>query len=210
MRLGEIFKYLNSPTYDLEVVLVDNGSTDDSLKRIKSVYGDRIDTIFQIDKNRGFSGGHNTGLKNTNGDIQICLSNDVIIRGDFVKELLSLFTTGDKLLVGGSIIDWAGGWNEFGNKFVPYTEGWMIAATREGWKDLDYWDERYQPSDCEDIDLSMKALQKNYSLVSFSKQFPGYLQHIGSGTINDPGRMDRTKINRQKLLDKWKDNLSWI
>ena len=85
-----------SQTYkDLEIILVDDGATDDS-PRICDDYAvkdSRIKVIHQ--KNGGISNARNTGLKNAKGDYIQLVDHDDVIHPQMVKKLLSLLDSGD-------------------------------------------------------------------------------------------------------------------
>jgi len=65
---------LNYPNY--EIVLVDNGSTDESINFIKKF---KKIKIIENKKNLGFSMGKNLGIKNTRGKYIFSIDNDIVI-----------------------------------------------------------------------------------------------------------------------------------
>lgn len=191
-----------------EVLVVNNGCTqDESFTGLNWWIRNKILPIreLRLEENQGFIGGFNAGLKAAKGDILIALSNDVRIYGDVVNEVSKLASLS---LVGARLIDWDSGWNTFDDVTFPYLEGWFLAAHREVWKDLDYFDERYKPSDMEDVDLSSKAVSCSLSLVTIPE---GSVVHMGAQTIGySPEREAITIRNKEKFKEKWipkKDNL---
>lgn len=206
----------NVPHEDVEVVVVDNGSTDDTALKIFEWWRNSKLSFpvkfYHIDKNQGFSGGMNFGITVAKGNIVLCLSNDVQVCGSTLcSTILDIFDKGDKILLGGRIIDWNSGWNTFtisGKSYtVPYCEGYAVAMTKQNWEALDYFDTIYSPYDYEDVDLSMKALQAGIILKSLP---PEMFIHQSGQTISGEGRMDITKANQQKFFDKWKDYIPKI
>src|SRR3989344_2256511 len=69
-----------------EVILVDNGSKDDSVKFVKSNYPDI--KIVESGKNLGFAGGNNLGFKQARGKYVLFLNNDTIVTKDFLEKLV--------------------------------------------------------------------------------------------------------------------------
>ena len=67
-----------------EVVVVDNGSTDDSVERIQEGYPDV--RLIVRDSNEGFSQGYNLGIQNTKSDYVLILNTDVFLDRDFLCE----------------------------------------------------------------------------------------------------------------------------
>ena len=86
--LGSI---INQTYHNLEIILVDDGSTDDS-NEVISKYAkndSRIKTIRQ--NNQGQSSARNTGLKKVTGDYVSFIDSDDKIRPTFIADLLSPF-----------------------------------------------------------------------------------------------------------------------
>lgn len=86
--LGSI---INQTYHNLEIILVDDGSTDDS-NEVISKYAkndSRIKTIRQ--NNQGQSSARNTGLKKVTGDYVSFIDSDDEIRPTFIADLLSPF-----------------------------------------------------------------------------------------------------------------------
>lgn len=81
------------PNY--EIILVDNNSQDDSIKKIKEKYP-KIKLI-EIQENSGFTGGNNTGLKSANGDFILLLNNDTKVKPNFLEPLVEDMLSDSKL-----------------------------------------------------------------------------------------------------------------
>lgn len=71
---------------DFEVLVVDNGSTDDSAEYIRGEYGDRI-RLVSVEKNLGYSGGNNVGIRRTRGRWAVFLNNDTWADPRWLEEL---------------------------------------------------------------------------------------------------------------------------
>src|SRR5690349_20459987 len=67
-----------------EVILVDNASTDNSLKLVQERPWIRL---VSASKNLGFAGGNNLGLKECRGEYVLLLNNDTIVNEDFLRVL---------------------------------------------------------------------------------------------------------------------------
>lgn len=84
---------INYPSY--QVVVVDNGSTDDSASRIKrwaKENGKPLE-VLEIKENLGFARGNNVGIKyvigNENPEYILILNNDTTVERDFLKAMVS-------------------------------------------------------------------------------------------------------------------------
>ena len=76
-------------TYDrLEVVVVDDGSTDDSRSVIAS-YGGRVRSIFKV--NGGQGSAYNAGFRESRGELILFLDSDDLLDPDAVKETVKLW-----------------------------------------------------------------------------------------------------------------------
>ncbi len=80
---------MNSDYPNLEIILVDNGSKDDSLVRFREAY-DQIN-IIELTENEGFTGGYNAGIRKADeggADYVFLLNNDTIIDKNSLSLLL--------------------------------------------------------------------------------------------------------------------------
>ena len=77
--------------YDnFEVIFVDNGSTDGSVKYVTNKYGKEPRLrIIALDKNYGFSGGNNAGILASKGRYVVLLNNDVQVSRGWLKKLVN-------------------------------------------------------------------------------------------------------------------------
>jgi len=78
----------NQTFTDIEVILVDNGSTDDSAAYIDSEFP-RV-RLISLSKNRGFTGGNNEGFRQSNGSFIVLLNNDAALKNDWLEYMLSV------------------------------------------------------------------------------------------------------------------------
>lgn len=89
---------LTKQTEAHDVVVVDNGSTDDSVAQIKQQYPKTI--IITLPKNTGFAGGVNTGIRyglEKKYDYIALLNNDATPDKNWLKELVSVLNTHEKV-----------------------------------------------------------------------------------------------------------------
>lgn len=80
---------LRSNYKNLEVILVDNGSTDDSLISAQKVFGSDSRVRFVQNKtNLGFSEGNNVGFEHSTGDYIVFLNNDTVVDPQWLTSLV--------------------------------------------------------------------------------------------------------------------------
>lgn len=155
----------------------------------------------RIEENVGFLLASNMGMKDATGDIIVLISNDVRVMGDIVVRIRHIIKNTSEVLIGGRVLNWDTGWNTFDGELYEYVEGWLLAAHKDGWKKLNYFDERYAPNDFEDIDISTNAISSGYKLVSLPEDLTFHLP--GQTLQYTPKREVVTKINREKFREKW-------
>jgi GT2 family glycosyltransferase len=87
----------------LEVVVVDNGSTDASIPIVKEKYpGARL---IELGSNRGFCAANNAGLGETRGRFVLFANSDIILADGFAKGALAPFSRDERIgLVGGKLL----------------------------------------------------------------------------------------------------------
>jgi len=86
--LGECFASLERQDYCvLEVIVVDNASTDDTRSLLRQVES-RWRVIYN-DRNVGFAAGQNQAIRASTGTRVLCLNPDVVLSPDFVSQLVA-------------------------------------------------------------------------------------------------------------------------
>lgn len=187
-----------------EVIVVNNGCTEpESFTGLQWWRETQMLPVreLRIEENIGFLLGANEGLKEATGDIIILLSNDVKVMGDIVLRIRHIINDASDTLIGGRLLSFDTGWNTFDGETFPYLEGWLLAAHREAWMELGYFDERYAPNDFEDVDISTKADKLNYELVPLPDDIT---LHLSGQTLQyNSVREEQTKKNREKFKEKW-------
>lgn len=206
------YKLLHQTLFDIyqkcspvhEVIVVDDCSTEnDVYDGIRWWKNTGLFTLryIKLSENVNFLRASNIGMKKATGDVIILLSNDVRLHKDIVFPIVEILKANEKTLVGGRYLDWGTGWNEFNGTVFPYLEGWLLAATKAGWEELGYFDDRYAPSDMEDIDISTTARTKGYMLSSLPSDLT---THLGGQSIGfNPKREQITIANKEKFKKKW-------
>lgn len=199
-------------TDDYQVLVVDNGSTDGSVEWLKER---EIPSIF-LDKNTGFCGAVNIGLKAAETPYVILLNNDTEVCEDFVAQMLraiekspSIFSVSCKMiqLYQKDLMDDAGdmytvlGWayqRGVGQSAAGYNKEREIFSAcaaaaiyrREVFETIGYFDEMHFAY-LEDIDVGYRAKIAGYH----NRYCPdAVVYHAGSGTSGSKYNSFKVKL----------------
>lgn len=111
---------LDYPNY--RVLVVDNGSTDDSVARLKLSRPDL--ELIETGKNLGFTGGCNAGIENALGqdpDYILLFNNDAKAKPDMLKHLLDVAINTGAAICGARVLDETGTTTLFDGDRWPWT-----------------------------------------------------------------------------------------
>ncbi|OGS24864.1 MAG: glycosyl transferase, partial [Elusimicrobia bacterium RIFOXYB2_FULL_48_7] len=74
LELAEVVKKIK---YTTEVIFIDDGSTDNTLKVLEEVKGDLLKMVIQLNRNYGQTAAISTGIKNSIGEVIVMLDGDL-------------------------------------------------------------------------------------------------------------------------------------
>jgi len=223
--------------YNYRILLVDNGSSDDSVEFVQSQF-QRVE-VLQLDQNHGFAKGNNLGfeyaIKNS-AEFVIFLNNDTKVDHNFIEPLITPFIdenigqTVPKIYyadepekiwyAGGRINFWTGNIFHVGIRqkdreefnspaSTDYATGCCFAMRASDYADLSGFDESFTMYG-EDADLSIR-INKNGKRVLFA---PGSkIYHKVSASIG--GAFSLSKIKRKLLANfrimlKYTQPFQWL
>ncbi len=181
-HLSVCLEALRRQTYShLEVILVDNGSTDESQALVTEQYPEV--QLLALDRNLGLTGGNNAGFLAAQGEILISLNNDTEAEPGFVEALVTALQEHPEAGVAAAkmllfdrrdVIHSAG--DGYGVDGIPFNRGvwqkdegqfdepgWIfggcggaVAYRREMLDDVGLFDESFFMY-CEDVDLNWRS-----------------------------------------------------
>jgi len=206
----------------LEVIVVDNGSTDGSLQKLKAAYPEL--TYVENPKNRGFAAGMNQGIVASHGEFVIPLNQDVCLHEDYVAECVRRIRDDPSIgAIGGRVFSWVGdeltgqlrkgegGHNIMRKRFqgdggnVVTGEMWTFAPSgifpffrRKMLQDVFestgyYYDEAFETG-WEDTDLFFRMQLRGWKCLFLPAAF-GW--HVGSGSVGGKATFLSKKVDYQ-------------
>ncbi|RYD72545.1 MAG: glycosyltransferase family 2 protein [Sphingobacteriales bacterium] len=102
---------LKSEYDNLQIVVGDNGSTDDSIAFIETTFP--TVTILKNEKNLGFAGGYNKILERVHADYFVLLNSDVEVTPNWISPVVELMESDDKIAAAQPKIKWQLDKNQF-------------------------------------------------------------------------------------------------
>jgi len=225
---------IRANTRDYEIIIVDNGSTDNTLEWLIKQCKEFTDIVYcNFLDNKGFAIATNTGADIALGDWICCLNNDVVVPHNWLLRLLRHTTVGKgyydiigpcsnfvsaKQLVRIPIYKDLDELNEQADKFFILNEGlstdvnWIIGfcllVSQKNYHQLGGLDERFGIGNSEDIDFCIKAKQAGLK-IGIAKDT--YIHHYGSATFKNLSKGTSYLCHRmcfensKKLSRKWGD-----
>lgn len=178
---------------DLEVIVVDNASTDGSAGLVATRYPDVH--LIRHDSNLGFAGACNAGLRAARGNLLVLLNQDTVVRAGWLAALVQALEEGPAGIVGckilypdGKTVQHAGAWIEWplglahhhgqgerdegqwdAPRIVEGVTGAAMALRREVLDTIGLLDEAFWPGYFEDADLCYRAREAGFEI--------GYVPH---------------------------------
>lgn len=85
---------------DVEVIVIDNGSTDNTMQMLRGIKLKFPFSIIHIDENRGIANGRNQGILKAKGDILIFHDSDMIASKDYIAKHLNAHKQANTVVCG--------------------------------------------------------------------------------------------------------------
>lgn len=205
------------PSDRLELMLVDNASTDGSVEYIQSKYSQTH--IVRNKENLGFAAGNNVGVRVATGKYVVFLNNDMWVDPQFIRGLVMAVQSGTAVVCAGAkILNWDGSQIDFGGAaahfagyayqvgmgtpFDPkepgeihpmlYACGGAMMVDRQIFLDVGGFDEDYFIY-YEDLDLGWRLWIMGYQVAFAPEAIANHRHH---------GTMDSFSNHRKQVLFK--------
>jgi GT2 family glycosyltransferase len=214
-----------------EIVVVDNGSTDDSAVYVRTNFPQV--KLIALDRNLGFGGGSNAGFRAAKNDVVVLLNNDMRVDPGFLAPLLEGFEDPAVFAVSCQIFfsdpaklreetgltqgAWQDGALRVRHRADPaiaglfpcfYGGGGSCAFNRRMFEELGGFDHLFAPFYFEDTDLGYLAWKRGWKVLY---QARSVVYHEHRGTIGKAFGADYIQgvVKRNALLFAWKNIHEW-
>jgi GT2 family glycosyltransferase len=160
-----VTQFLHCTESDLEVIVIDNGSTDWTWRWLSEVaeVEPRL-RIIHNDINLGYGPALNQGLMAAFGEYLVCLNNDVVVlHPNWLEILIAPLRENHNLICGGRLITGSNSLNVDG--WIPaYLEGYCLAFHRQFLTDVGFLDDEFAPAFVEDVEICWRAERHGYMM----------------------------------------------
>ena len=222
---------LQSNYKNIEIIFIDNCSTDNSVCNVKKLYDNKIKIIIN-DKNGGFAYGNNIGIKyalDNGADYILLLNNDTVIEKDSITNLVNAsirtnsvispkikyYDNRELIWSAGGFIDWRRGNAvhygidelDFGQydeeKYIEFATGCCILLHKDIISQVGYLSEEYFLY-FEDSDYCMKIIESGNKIFYCPSSI--IYHKVSASTGGEKSSLFIYYINRNRLLFNMKFN----
>jgi GT2 family glycosyltransferase len=203
---------LRSDYARFEIVVVDNGSTDDSVQRFEETFGDTVELV-EIETNLGFGQGNNQGIQSAldrGADYTLLLNNDTVVAPSMISELMDAMLGDPTIGFAGPMIYyadqpeevWFAGMSFAGKLYVvqrglhlkapledveevDFVSGCGMLASRTAWETVGLFAPEFFMY-YEDLDLCIRARAAGFRLVTCTKAHMWHRVSASTGGRESP------------------------
>lgn len=219
---------LNFTKLPFELILVDNESHKETVRYLSELPSkdERIKVILN-DKNLGFPGGVNKGIKAAQGKYILIANNDIVVTDGWLERMVELAETERKIGIVGPISNSVSGvqldkeaeyssldeMHEYASAIKEKNRGKTFSFPRVAFlctlikkeviNDLGGLDERFSPGNFEDDDFCLRAQIAGYKTIIAADVF---IHHFGSKSFTAEGTekyAQRLGVNKNIFVKKW-------
>ncbi len=213
-------RHLTDEPYEL--VFVDNGSTDDTLKYLESL-GDA--TVIRNKTNRGFPAAANQGIQASVGEQILLLNNDTVVTTGWLRRLLTCLRSDSRIGLVGPRSNAVSGAQQIPTTYSDLTlldgfawelgrshdrqceeadrlVGFCLLVKREVFDKIGRLDEQFGIGNFEDDDFCRRARAAGYRAMIAKDAF---VHHVGGATFREAG-VDFERLmreNQERYHAKW-------
>lgn len=227
--LDSIILYTPKDLY--EIIIVDNGSTDETVYYVKNFIENHKSIQIKLIENKenlGFPKGCNQGIVASSFDNILFLNNDTIVTTNWLTNLLICLNSSENIGAVGPVTNYCSNYQAIKTTYSNIEEmqifarqfnisdknlweerinliGFCMLVRRDVLEQIGYFDEDFSPGNYEDDDLSLRIFCAGYKLILCRDTF---IHHHGSKTFSNDLESQKKfleilKRNSLKFEKKW-------
>jgi len=216
---------------NFEVIIVDNYSTDGTREWLTDLDKENVPNLKIIlnDSNKGFAGGNNEAMKQSDGDYVILLNNDTVVTRGWMTALVKHLENCNELGLSGSVTNSIGNEAKIAVDYTTLAEvhqfadryTWLhmgeifrkehgalamfaLCIKREVIEKCGYIDEAYSIGMFEDDDYSRATKNAGYKLCIAEDSFIHHFEGSSFKKMDDDTFMSLFNKNKEIFNSKWK------
>jgi GT2 family glycosyltransferase len=200
----------------LDVVLVDNGSTDETRRLLAQMAGP---TVLNNTTNLGFTVAANQGAREARGELLLFLNSDAVLHPGALRSLMDTLERSQTIgAVGGKLIwpdgrlqeagaiVWSDGsceaygrggdpnaWECSFQRDVDFCSGAMLLTRRDLFLQLGGFEERYKPAYYEDVDYCVRLWRNGHRVVYTPRAAATHVEFASSASPGNAARLLRER-----------------
>lgn len=232
-NLGSVVQAVWQDNPEHEIMVVDNGSQDDSIPFLQEHFPDI--RVLSLPENIGFSEGNNYGVRQARHPIVVLLNNDMRVPVGFLRPLLEGFgedvfavsaqiqfsdSTKKREETGKTMVSLNHGFFSFAHqnleswdqrrKYIPifWAGGGSSAFRRDRFLQLNGFSEMYSPCYVEDTDLSYRAWKRGWKILLATDSLV-FHQHRASSKKRFREKELSILIQRNQFIFAWRNLYDW-
>ena len=211
---------------NLEVIVVDNASADDTQSVLRQFAEDKRFRMIRLEENAGFAGGNNIGMKAATGDVFILLNNDTFVTKGWVRDLIRPLLLNHTIGLAGPLTNRIGNEQQvqisYDNMSAMAVEArrvtrrysrrlfevrsvafFCVALRRDLYENVGELDEKYGIGFFEDDDYCMRAAKAGYRSVIVDDVFVHHHLSASFADFGDERRRILMERNRKIYEEAW-------
>lgn len=217
----------NSCVPGLEVLVVDNGSSDDTASQLSQWTHPALKVI-TLPSNMGFSGGNNLGCRQAKGDYLVLLNNDTIVPPGWLQRLLRPLAENRGIGLAGPVTNrcfseqeldltvcdsstgadlcWLREFYRFnrGNmRFAPFLSFFCVALRKSLFREIGELDEQFHVGFFEDNDYCERVKAAGYRLAVAEDAFVYHHGSVSFHQLDAPVFQSVFQTNKERFERKW-------
>jgi GT2 family glycosyltransferase len=167
--IESIIKYTTLDKNFLEVIVVPNGCTDNTMQYLSTLNSD-IFKIIELKEKSGYTKSTNIGIQNASGEYIILLNNDVELleqeKDTWIQRLYQSFAEDESIGITGTSFSYLVGEADPFSKFLIF---YCVMISRKVINKVGLLDEQFNPGGAEDADYCFRSILNGFKIKNVSE-----------------------------------------